>query len=61
MLVTVGLLLLGVWFVGLLGLFGGNDLKHVLLLAGLLLLMMGALKTRDAALRTDPDGPTRKR
>jgi hypothetical protein len=58
MLMTVGLVLLGVWLVSLFGVFGGSDLRHVLLLVGLLLLLMGALKARDAALRNDPGAPT---
>ena len=61
MLVKVGLVVLAVWLVGLLGLFGASDLKHVLLLVGLLLLMIGALKARDAAMRSGRNESAPKR
>ena len=43
------LLLLAVWFVGVLGLYDVGTLVHVFLLVGLLMLLLGALKRRDAA------------
>jgi hypothetical protein len=48
MLLTTGLALLGVWFVGVLGAFDAGSLVHVLLLVGLMLLLLAALKDRDA-------------
>ena len=49
MLVRAGFVLLTVWLVGILGVFQAGDLIHVLLLVGLMLLMLGVLKSRDAA------------
>jgi Family of unknown function (DUF5670) len=49
MLVKTGLILLIAWLVGILGLFQAGDLVHILLLVGLMLLMLGVLKARDAA------------
>ena len=49
MLVKVGFVLLLAWLVGVLGLFEAGDLVHVLLLIGLMLLLLGVLKARDAA------------
>ena len=49
MLVKTGFVLLVAWLAGILGLFRGGELVHVLLLVGLMLLMLGGLKARDAA------------
>ena len=49
MLVKTGFVLLIAWLVGVLGLFQAGDLVHILLLVGLMLLMLGLLKARDAA------------
>jgi hypothetical protein len=49
MLVKIGLALIALWLVGLLGLVDVGEAVHVLLLGGLLLLMMGTLKAREAA------------
>ncbi len=48
MLLTGGLALLGVWFIGVLGVFDAGTLVHVFLLGGLLLLLVAVLKARDA-------------
>ena len=48
-LLRAALLLLVVWFVGVLGLYDAGNLVHVFLLIGLLMLLLGALKLRDAA------------
>jgi hypothetical protein len=48
MLAAVGLALLGVWGLGLLGLFDVGTLLHVFLLVGLMLLLLAALNARDA-------------
>ena len=49
MFVKTGFVLLIAWLVGVLGLFQAGDLVHMLLLVGLMLLMLGLLKGRDAA------------
>jgi hypothetical protein len=49
MFVKTGFVLLIAWLVGILGLFQAGDLVHILLLVGLMLLMLGLLKGRDAA------------
>ena len=51
MLIKVGLILLALWLLGLFGVYGGGDLFHVLLLVGLMLLLLGFLRARDAALQ----------
>jgi len=49
MLVTTGFVLLAAWLVGILSPFQAGDLVHIPLLVGLMLLMLGLLKARDAA------------
>jgi hypothetical protein len=49
MLLKVAFVLLIAWLLGVLGLYRIGDLVHVLLLVGLLLLLLGTLKARDAA------------
>jgi len=49
MLLKSAFVLLIAWVFGVLGLYRIGDLVHVLLLIGLLLLLLGALKARDAA------------
>ena len=49
MLLKIAFLLLIAWLLGVLGLYRIGDLVHVLLLVGLMLLLLGALKARDAA------------
>src|SRR5687767_13024828 len=50
--------LLVVWLVGVSGLFETDSRIHALLLVGLLLLLIGVLKTRDAtAARVKPNVP----
>lgn len=52
------LLLLAVWFLGVLGLYDAGTLVHVFLLIGLLMLLLGALKLHDAARhQTSDSGP----
>ena len=50
MLLKISLVLLAVWLLGVLGVYNAGDLVHVLLLIGLMLLLLGALRARDAAL-----------
>ena len=45
----IAFVLLIAWLLGVLGLYRIGDLVHVLLLVGLMLLLLGALKARDAA------------
>ena len=49
MLYTMAVILLIAWLLGVLGLYRIGDLVHVLLLVGLMLFLLGALKARDAA------------
>jgi hypothetical protein len=49
MLLKIAFVLLMAWLLGVLGLFRIGDLVHVLLLVGLMLFLLGALKARDAA------------
>ena len=55
MFFKAALVLLIAWLVGLLGVYDLGRLVHVLLLVGLMLLLLGALKARDAATRRGPD------
>ena len=56
MFLKVALLLLGAWLLGVIGVYNAGTLVHVLLLVGLMLLLLGMLKARDAAARP-PTGP----
>ena len=49
MLLKTALVLLIAWLLGVLGLYRIGDLVHGLLLVGLMLFLLGALKARDAA------------
>jgi len=49
MLLKIAFVLLIAWLLGVLGLYRIGDLVHVLLLVGLMLVLLGALKARDAA------------
>ena len=49
MLLKIAFVLLIAWLLSVLGLYRIGDLMHVLLLVGLMLLLLGALKARDAA------------
>jgi hypothetical protein len=61
MLFTIAFVLLVAWLLGVLRVYPGGDLVHVLLLIGLMLLLLAFLKARDAAVRRaaggDPDKP----
>jgi hypothetical protein len=50
MLLKIALALLGAWLVGVLGVYRVGDAVHVLLLVGLMLGLLGALKAREAAI-----------
>jgi hypothetical protein len=51
-MVLTALLLLGAWFLGVLGVYDGGRLIHVLLLASLTLLLLAVRQDRDAAAGT---------
>lgn len=51
MLTKTGLLLLVLWAIGLSGLYQIGDAFHVILLAGLMLLLLAFARARDAATR----------
>jgi hypothetical protein len=52
MLLKIALVLLAAWLVGVLGVYSVGDAVHVLLLVGLMLLLLGFLRARDAAIAT---------
>lgn len=54
-LLKAALLVLAVWLVGVLDLYEAGNLVHVLLLVGLLMLLLGVLKARDAVRHHDAD------
>ena len=60
MLLKIAFVLLIAWVLGVVGLYRIGDLVHVLLLIGLMLLLMGALKARDAAVARGRDGGSGK-
>jgi hypothetical protein len=53
--------ILAVWLAGVLGLYNAGDLVHVLLLVGLMMLLLGVLKARDAAVHRSTEAPPDKR
>lgn len=61
MLLKAALLLLIVWLLGVVGVYDDGTLVHVLLLVGLMLLLLGALKARDAATRERTESGADKR
>ncbi len=61
MLFKVAYVLLIVWLLGVLGVFEGGKLVHVLLLIGLMLLLLASVKARDAALGRDVNSRAREK
>ena len=61
MLLKAACVVLAVWLVGVLGLYEAGSLVHVLLLVGLMMLLLGALKARDATVHRDTDSRSDKR
>lgn len=55
MLLKAALALLVAWLLGVVGIYDAGSLVHVLLLVGLMLLLLGVLKGRDAAAVGRPD------
>ncbi|MFN2445876.1 MAG: hypothetical protein ABR606_09905 [Vicinamibacterales bacterium] len=60
MLFKIALVILAMWLLGVLGLYTIGDRVHVLLLAGLGLLLLAFLKARDAVVRRAMSGPSDK-
>ena len=58
MLLKAALLLLIAWLLGIVGVYNIGSFVHVLLLVGLMLLLLGILKARDAATSTRTDSST---
>jgi hypothetical protein len=57
MLLKVALVLLAAWLMGILGVYDAGTLVHVLLLGGLMLFLLAAVKARDAMRRASPAPP----
>lgn len=55
MLFTIALVLLVSWLAGVLGAYDAGQLVHLQLLAGLMLLLLGTVRARDAATRSHSD------
>jgi hypothetical protein len=53
MIVYIALALLLVWLLGVIGVYPGGQTFHLLLLVGLLFLLIGFVKHRDAVARRD--------
>jgi hypothetical protein len=54
-LLKAAVVLLVVWLFGVAGIYNIGTLVHVVLLAGLMLLLLGSLKERDAASTGKPN------
>jgi hypothetical protein len=59
MMFKIALFMLAVWLLGVLNVYEAGKLTHVFLLVGLLLLLLGVARAREAAVRRDP--PTGRR
>ena len=57
MLFKAAIVLLAIWLLGMVGVYRVDDLVHVFLLVGLMLLLLAMLNARDAAQRP-PNPPT---
>jgi hypothetical protein len=60
MLLKIGFVLLITWLLGVLGPYRIGDPVHVLLLVGLMLVLLGALKARDAGIARGRDAGSGK-
>jgi hypothetical protein len=60
MLFKLALVLLAAWLIGVLAAPTAGDLVHVLLLAGLALLLLAFLRAREEAMRRAADHPTQR-
>jgi hypothetical protein len=61
MLLRAGLVAIAIWLLGMLGFYEAGELVHVLLLVGLLMLLLGFLKARDAVMPTESQSQPNKR
>lgn len=63
MLLKIALGLLAVWLVGVLGVYDIGDAVHIFFLVGGMLLLLGVLKARDAAIAASrkPEEPSGRR
>jgi hypothetical protein len=61
MLFKFAALLLIAWVFGIVGLYDGGDLVHVLLLVGLTLSLLAFLRARDAIVRHEMSRPSDRR
>jgi uncharacterized protein DUF5670 len=63
MLLTIALVLLAVWLVGVLGVYDVGVAVHIFLLVGGMLFLIGFLKARDAAVAASrkPEEPAARR
>lgn len=63
MLLKVALVLLVAWLVGVLGMYDIGDVVHILLLVGGMLLLLGFVKAREAAIAASrsPEEPSGRR
>jgi hypothetical protein len=61
--VKIALVLLALWLVGIAGVYDVGDAVHILLLMGLMLVLLGFLKTREAAAAASsrPEEPPARR
>jgi hypothetical protein len=55
MLLKIALVLLAAWLVGVLGVYSMGKAVHVLLLVGLMLLLLGFLRAREAVITAARD------
>ncbi len=55
MLLIAAAVLLVAWLLGAIGVYDGGSFYNMFLMVGLLLLMLGVLKGRDAAASRPPD------
>lgn len=57
MLFKIGTVLLAIWLFGVSGPYQVGDVAHVFLLVGMMLLLLGLLKARDAVKPPGADHP----
>ena len=57
MFLKFALVVLGVWLLGLIGVYQIGNLYHVFLLVGFMLLLLGFLRARDEALQAAAGEP----
>lgn len=60
MLFKIALVLLAAWLLGVVGVYNIGDLVHVLLLVGMMLMLLAAVRVRETAMRRPVGGPPEK-